>query len=204
MLTQDFPKDFGGLTDPAAIFQMWWQDAHRTQLPNPNAFALSTVDGQGRPHSRIVLAKEIRENLGVVFYTNYQSDKGLEMAANANVAALFFWDPLHRQVRINGQVKRLTRQESEAYWNSRPRSRQLSQTTSLQSKAVPNREAMEHALREVEMKFENKPVPCPSHWGGYAIEVASVEFWSGHTDRFHDRYRFTKVEKTWTAQRLYP
>lgn len=204
MLTQDFPEQYGGLTNPYAIFQVWWDDAYRSGLKDPNAFALATVDALGHPHARIVLAKEIRPEIGLVFYTNFQSDKGQEMAANPNVAATFFWDPLHRQVRFQGQVVKLSRKESESYWDSRARSRQLAQITSQQSQPVASRAQMDAEHDIVEAQYAGKPVPCPAHWGGYLIQVQTIELWNGHPDRFHDRYRFTKVQDGWTAQRLYP
>lgn len=204
MTSQDFPPEFAGLTEPYDIFQAWWDKAHQSTLNDANAFLLSTVDLQGQPHSRVVLAKEVLKDEGIIFYTNYESDKGQEIEANNKVAATFYWDFLRKQVRFVGVVERISRTQSEKYWESRPRSRQLSQWVSKQSKPVASRSQMEVELAKVEAQFKDQPIPCPKHWGGYLIRPEQIEFWKGQLDRFHDRIRFTKVEKSWTSERLYP
>ena len=202
-MTQDFPAEFGGHENPVEIFKLWFDEAHKTQLQNPNAFVLSTVATDGRPQSRVLLCKEIRDS-GFVFYTNYESQKGQQLENQPAAAMNFFWDNLHRQVKITGQVSKLSRQDSVAYWESRERSSQLSQWVSKQSKPLARRAEMEMAISHAESEFEGKSIPCPDHWGGYILTPSKIEFWIGRSGRFHDRHLFTMVENQWAAQRLYP
>jgi len=188
---------------PIQKFTEWFEEAKKTTLKDPNAMVLSTADTEGQPHSRIVLLKDVRPD-GFVIYTNYQSNKGRQIAANPNVAFNFFWDPLFRQVKWRGKAEKLTRAESEAYWKTRPRQSQLGQWVSQQSQPVSTREAMEQELIAAEEKWQNQDVPCPPHWGGYLLAPTYVEFWIGREGRFHDRYTYKKVENTWFGQRLYP
>jgi len=208
MMTQDFPKEFNGLTEPYDIFKLWWGEAHTLNLAFANAFTLSTCTRDGQPTARIVLAKEIRHGEGLVFFTNYDSEKGQHIQDNPQVAASFYWDPQFRQVKILGRAERVPRADSEAYWNTRPKDRQLSQWVSRQSQPVPNRSIMEKALAEAELQFKDASPTCPTNWGGYLIRPVSIEFWVGHDNRFHDRIRFTKSQPKdgalWRAQRLYP
>jgi pyridoxamine 5'-phosphate oxidase len=202
----DFPPEFEGLTEPFAILKLWWDAAHATRGPlnDPNAVHLTTVDAEQRPHGRVVLVKELRAPSSVVIYTNYTSQKGQEIAQNPNVALTFFWDPLYRQIRLEGRAAKTSRSDSEAYWASRPRARQLSQWISRQSEPTASRAHMEAQLKQAEKEFDGRDVPCPAHWGGYSIHIQSYEFWAGHPDRFHDRIRFTKVQSSWQVERLYP
>ena len=178
-------------------------EAHRTQLKEPNAFTLSTVNASGQPHSRVLLCKEVRDK-GLVFYTNYKSAKADDLEKNNLAAANFFWDPLHRQIRVNGEIVKLSREDSDAYWATRDRSSQLSQWVSKQSEEAQSREQMENELAQTEEKFSGQDIPCPDHWGGYLLKPSSIEFWVGRSGRFHDRHLFTMVENDWASERLYP
>jgi pyridoxamine 5'-phosphate oxidase len=190
-------------TDPWREFQNWFAEAQKTSLRDPNALVLSTVDEDGNPHSRVVLCKEIRPE-GLVFHTNYLSEKGKELSAHPQCAINFFWDTLHRQVRMNGTVKQLPAAESDAYWKSRSRDSQLTQFASKQSEGLASREQMLEEIKKAEREFQGKDVPRPRHWGGYLFSPEYIELWIGQKDRFHDRFLYTKVQSAWKAQRLYP
>jgi pyridoxamine 5'-phosphate oxidase len=188
---------------PIEKLQCWFEEAKKTSLQNPNAFALGTVDATSAPHARVVLMKDIRPE-GIVFYTNYESQKGRDLAANPNCSALFFWDPLNRQIKLLCKAEKVSRADSEKYWSTRPRLSQLSQWVSKQSRPVPDRETMERELERAKAEFEGRDVPCPGHWGGYILKPTYVEFWIGREGRFHDRYTYRKVESKWLPTRLYP
>lgn len=199
----DPPEEFQGLCKPGAILLAWLDEAKNTSLREPTAMTLSTIDAGGAPQSRVVLCKEVEDD-SVYFFTNYNSNKGLEIQNSEKVSLNFFWDPLGRQVRITGHARKTSRQRSEDYWATRARGSQLSGFASQQSKEVDSRDKMLAKLAQVEREFEGKAVPCPMHWGGYKVEALAYEFWIGRADRFHDRLRFTKVGDDWVAQRLYP
>lgn len=165
--------------------------------------SLATVDASGHPHVRVVLCKEW-SNDGFVFYTNYQSQKGKDLLENKNAACVFFWDQLARQVKIWGQVKKNSRQDSENYWNTRPRESQLSQYISKQSQKIKSRQELEQAWAEADKKFFNQVIPCPENWGGYLIEPNHIEFWIGRAGRLHDRFSFEKSGTNWTLSLLSP
>lgn len=188
---------------PFEIFSDWLDEAKKTSLQAPESFVLSTSTNENWPNSRVLLLKEIRAD-GLVFYTNYESDKGRELKANPKAVMNFFWDPLWRQVKWQGLAEKISHQESEKYWATRPRQSQLSQWVSRQSQPVQNREHMERLLQEAERQFHGQEVPCPAHWGGYLLRPTYVEFWIGRDGRFHDRYAYRKVENRWRGQRLYP
>ena len=181
----------------------WYDNAKNTSLPNPNAFTLATVDQNGVPRARIVLMKAL-EAEGIVFFTNYESQKGRDLSHDPRCSALFFWDELHRQVLVIGQAEKTTRAESEKYWVTRARDSQLSQWVSKQSERVATREQLENEFRAASDKFADQPIPCPSHWGGYLIRPTYVEFWTGREGRLHDRLTYQKVEDGWREARLYP
>ncbi len=165
--------------------------------------ALATSDASGIIHNRIVLCKSWSE-AGLRFYTNYQSRKGLELDGNPQAGAVFYWDPLARQIRVSGAVRKLTRQESQDYWNGRPRESQLSQFISRQSEPLSSREQLQKERDQAEKEFAGREIPCPAHWGGYSLEIKSIEFWLGQPGRLHDRFHFEKSGKAWTFRRLYP
>jgi pyridoxamine 5'-phosphate oxidase len=171
----------------------------------PNAMALATANAQGRPSVRNVLAKEFSE-LGIVFYTNYGSAKAADLEANPFAAAAFAWLAHERQVRLSGPVRKVSRDQTEAYFTSRPRESQLSAWASEQSQVVGSREELEAALEQMTRRFGDGPIPAPPGWGGYLIEPVAVEFWQGRPGRLHDRIRFRRVgtHDEWVRERLAP
>ncbi len=188
--------------NPFEKFSEWFQEAKNTQLKTPDAFTLSTTENN-QPHSRVLLLKEIRAD-GLVFYSNYESAKGQQLAANKNVSMNFFWDPLWRQVIWHGSVEKITYDESKKYWAERPRMSQISQLVSKQSQPAPPRDQLEKMHLEMQKKYENQEIPCPKNWGGYLMKPTYVEFWIGQQNRFHDRFAYTKVKNEWSGKRLYP
>lgn len=202
---------FPGLTeadldgDPLGRLAAWIAEARAAGTPEPTAMALATVSADGWPACRLVLARGIDER-GVCFYTNFTSDKGLELAAVARAAATFHWDPPQRQVRIVGDVERLTEAESDAYYAARPRGHRLAAWASDQSRPIESRDALEARFAAVVARFaEGEEVPRPSGWGGYRIVARSVELWAGRPDRLHDRVRYTRgADGDWRPQRLMP
>jgi len=171
--------------DPGQQFDRWFKEAIGADLPEPNAMHLATcVDGQ--PSSRIVLLKNFDAE-GLQFFTNYESRKGEELAQNPKASLLFFWQGLERQVRIQGEVHRLSRDESRAYFHSRPRASQLGAWASKQSGVIPSRETMQEGFEHFEAKFAGGDVPLPDFWGGYRLVPSYFEFWQGGQDRLHDR-----------------
>lgn len=181
----------------------WVADAVAAQLWEINAVVLATATPQGRPSARHVLLKGYDER-GLVVYTNYDSDKGRELAANPQASLVVPWVPLERQVLVCGVVSRISRPDSEAYFRSRPRGAQLSAWASAQSTVVGSREELERRWSEVAERFQGAPVPLPDFWGGLRLEPASVEFWQGRTDRLHDRLRFRRDGDRWVVERLAP
>lgn len=189
--------------DPIKILEKWLEEATDTDLRNPSAFVLSTVDSAGCPSSRVLLVKEV-EPEGIVFYTNYDSRKAREIAGNPEVAANFYWDVLGRQVCMRGSLQRVSREQSIAYWDTRPRESQVAQYVSHQSEPVESRDTLERLFREAEEQFADRPVPCPENWGGYLLRAAEIEFWLADPRRFHDRFHYRKVDGQWKCQRLAP
>jgi pyridoxamine 5'-phosphate oxidase len=187
-------------------FRKWFDAAVADPaIVEPNAMSLATADAAGRPAVRTVLAKGITER-GVVFYTNYSSAKALDLQENPQAAVVFAWLAHERQVRLSGPVRRVTREETEAYFATRPRESQLGAWASPQSQVVASRAELEAALREVEQRFADEPVPAPPGWGGYRVEPLVVEFWQGRPGRLHDRIRFRRAatEAPWSRERLAP
>jgi pyridoxamine 5'-phosphate oxidase len=197
-------------SDPIALLNEWIEDARRAGIPNPNAMTLATIDAppDGKPSVRIVLLKGL-DSRGAVFYTNRLSRKGEALSANPRAALLFHWDPLNRQVRIEGDVTPTSDAESDAYFATRPRESQLGAWASRQSQPVANRAELDRAYAEMEKRFTGAQVPRPPHWGGYRVSLNEIEFWQGQEFRLHDRVVYTPDARGsgrggWCTQRLYP
>lgn len=190
-------------SDPIMQFEQWMKEAIDSQVPEPNAMTLSTVDMQNKPHSRVVLLKEVEDD-HFVFYTNYSSEKGDEMDDNPNVSLCFLWLELERQVRIEGTVEKVPKEHSEEYFKERPYKSQLGALASNQSSVVPNREFLEERFKELEEKYPEGEVPMPEMWGGYKVKPEALEFWQGRRSRLHDRIKYEKVGSKWDIKRLSP
>ncbi|WP_296622030.1 pyridoxamine 5'-phosphate oxidase [Marivirga sp.] len=189
--------------NPVDQFLSWFDMAINAEIMEPNAMTLSTIVGN-KPSSRIVLLKGV-ENEQFVFYTNYNSSKGKEMANSPYVALNFFWPELERQVRIEGEVKKVDEATSDAYFKSRPRGSQIGAWVSPQSEIIEDREILDKRLVEIELKYKNKDVERPPHWGGYTVKPTMIEFWQGRPSRLHDRIQYTLSEsKKWKIERLAP
>jgi pyridoxamine 5'-phosphate oxidase len=189
---------------PMRQLERWVKDAIDAGHPEPTAMTLATVSPSGDPAARVVLLKGLDDG-GLVFYSNYESDKGKDLAARPRATACFFWVLLERQARVTGPVQRLTRDESEAYFASRPRESQLGAWASRQSEVIAGRAELDARLAEVRARFEGKDIPCPPFWGGYRIFPERVELWQGRPSRLHDRLRYTHVAKdVWRIDRLSP
>lgn len=190
--------------DPLRQFQVWFDEALQAGVLEPNAMSLATVDDSGQPWSRVVLLKALDQGR-FTFFTNYQSRKGLHLARNPRAALNFLWLELERQICITGQVEKLSEEESQAYFASRPRGSQLGALASDQSRPVVTREDLEAKLRQLEKLHRDGPVPKPETWGGYALAPATIEFWQGRPNRLHDRLFYERAsDGTWSIQRLSP
>jgi len=189
--------------DPVALFRQWLADVVAVGVIEPNAMALATADADGSPSVRIVLLKGLDAD-GVVFFTNYDSRKGFELAVNPRAAAVMLWHPLQRQVRVEGAVTKLRPEESDAYFASRPHGSQLGAVASPQSQRVADRAELEERYVQVAADSGTAAVPRPPHWGGYRISFDVVEFWQGRVNRMHDRIRFRSGEDGWERDRLAP
>jgi pyridoxamine 5'-phosphate oxidase len=190
--------------DPLRQFGVWYRDAERSGVREPGAVAVATSTVEGAPSVRMVLLKEYDER-GFVFYTNYESRKGRELEANPRAAMLFYWDPLGRQVRIEGHTERTSVQESASYAQSRPRGSQLSAVASPQSQVVDSRSELERRVAEVAELYGEAHVPLPDDWGGFRLSPHSFEFWQHREDRLHDRLLYTLGrEARWRLRRLAP
>jgi len=207
----DLRKDYGQATlseadvadDPVAQFGAWFEQALKAQVNEPNAMSVATVDAQGKPSSRIVLIKQF-DARGFTWYTNYDSQKGRQLADNAHAALLFFWPELERQVRIEGTVARTGTEESDMYFHSRPLKSRLAAIASAQSEPIADRAALEHNYDAVAEKFGDAP-PRPEHWGGFRLVPERIEFWQGRRSRFHDRIVYTlQADGSWQRLRLQP
>ena len=188
---------------PLNQLEIWLHQAQTAGVLEPNAMTLASATTDGVPSARVVLLKGLDEH-GIVFYTNYESHKAREIEANPRVAATLVWLDLERQVCISGEVTRVSREESEAYFATRPRGSQLGAWASAQSSGVKDRATLEAQLAEVEARFLGRDVPTPEHWGGYRIAPRTVELWQGRPNRLHDRLCYTRVEGTWRVDRLSP
>jgi pyridoxamine 5'-phosphate oxidase len=188
--------------DPIRQFQTWFNQALDAKLPEPNAMTVATVDEQGRPAARILLIKGVDER-GFVFFTNYESRKGHELAANPHAALLFHWIELERQVRIEGKVEKTSDAESDTYFHSRPLGSRIGAWASEQSAVIGSRAQLEAREREISAQYGEHP-PRPPHWGGYRLVPSAIEFWQGRPSRLHDRIRYTREAGAWTIERLAP
>ena len=189
--------------DPLVLFRRWYREAERKRALQPDAIALATADGRGRPSARMVLFKGL-EGDRFVFYSNYESLKGRDLAANNRAAIVFHWSLMRHQVRVSGRVTRLSRAASAAYFHSRPRGAQLSALASRQSHVVPSRAVLEKAVAELDRRHP-ETVPLPPDWGGYAIKPDWIEFWENRADRLHDRLRYVRRRGGgWRLERLAP
>ncbi len=189
--------------EPVEMFRRWFALAKRARLHQPHAFCIATATPEGAPSSRMVLLKGFDER-GFVFYTHYESRKGGEIAANGRAAMLFFWSELHRQVRIEGRLAKVSHEESEAYFHSRPRGSQLGAWASHQSRPLASREELMWREKDFERQYAGQVIPLPPYWGGFRLTPASFEFWQGKAYRLHDRFVYTRSGGAWTTQRLSP
>lgn len=189
--------------DPITQFAKWFGEALKAEIPEANAMSLSTVAPDGRPSSRIVLIKEFDQR-GFSWFTNYESRKGHDLQHNQLAALLFFWSGLERQVRIEGRVERVSAEENDAYFHSRPLKSRIGAHASAQSQPIANRAALEARFNEAEAQLGTEPTR-PAHWGGYRLIPDTIEFWQGRSSRLHDRILFTlQADGSWLRQRLQP
>lgn len=190
--------------DPIEQFNGWFANARAARIPMPESMTLATATRGGKPSARLVLLKQV-DRRGFVFFTNYNSRKGKDLSANPYAALAFYWEKLHRQVRIEGKVHRLSAAESDAYFRTRPRDSQLSALASQQSAFIESREALEKIVTRLRKRFKNKLVPRPDRWGGFILKPSTIEFWQGRAGRLHDRILYTSSKKgSWTINRLSP
>lgn len=190
--------------NPIRQFESWFQQAVKAEVPEPTAMSLATVNKLNEPSVRTVLLKAVDER-GFIFCTNYESQKGRELAENSNAGLLFFWKELERQVCIRGLTRKIPVEESEAYFESRPRGSQLGAWVSKQSSVVENRAVLENKYQELEEKYSGQQIPLPPNWGGYVVVPVTIEFWQGRVNRLHDRFRYTKqANGIWEVERLSP
>jgi len=189
--------------DPVVLFDRWFTFARRACIYWPNSTAVATADAHGHPSVRMVLLKSYDQS-GFVFYTNYESQKGRELAVNPQASMVIYWNDLLRQVRMTGRVEQTTREESETYFHSRPRGSQIGAWASNQDSTVDSRNELMEKYEKYEREFSGKPVPLPPYWGGYRLIPDEIEFWQGRTYRLHDRFRYSKKDGKWSWVRLSP
>jgi pyridoxamine 5'-phosphate oxidase len=190
-------------SDPLVEFARWFEEAVKAEARDPNAMTLATASPDGVPSARIVLLKGFDER-GFVFFTDYRSRKGTELAANPRAALVFYWPELERQVRITGVTSETGRQESEAYFRTRPRGSRIGAWISHQSQVIASRQQLESQIADVERRYPDDDVPLPPYWGGFRLRPESIEFWQGRTNRLHDRIRYLREGERWRIERLSP
>jgi pyridoxamine 5'-phosphate oxidase len=188
--------------DPVTEFARWFEEAVKAKVLEPNAMTLATVGDNGAPSARMVLLKGFDQR-GFVFFTDYRSQKGIELSRNPRAALVFYWPELERQVRISGRTVTISREESEAYFRTRPRSSRISAWVSHQSQVIESRRALEEKVPELERRFPDD-VPLPPYWGGFRLDADMIEFWQGRESRLHDRIRYTREPGGWRLERLAP
>ena len=190
--------------DPFVQFQRWFAAAQASTVKEPNAMTLATVGVNGRPKARIVLLKQVDDD-GFVFFTNYDSQKGQDLAANPFASLVFFWNIMQRQVRVEGRVEKISFADSEAYFQSRPKGSQIGATVSPQSQVIPDREGLKTEVARLEAQYADADqLPLPGNWGGYRLVPDNIEFWQGRSSRLHDRIRYRFVDGAWERERLAP
>lgn len=190
------------VADPIQQFGAWWNEALASHIEEVNAMTIASVSADGTPSARIVLLKGFSQD-GFVFYTNYNSHKGHDIAANNKVSLLFFWKELERQVRIDGIASKISAEQSDAYFDSRPQGSRISAMVSPQSEVIPSREFLESKVKSAESEAGTTTVR-PPHWGGYIVQPENIEFWQGRPSRLHDRIRYKRADGAWTIERLAP
>lgn len=207
-LRQDYRK--AGLSEadaadnPIEQFKIWFEQAMAAELVEPNAMALATATANGFPSARMVLLKAF-DDRGFTFFTNYESNKGKQLAANPQAALAFWWAELERSVRIEGRVEKVSEAESDEYFQNRPRASQLGAWTSEQSEIIASRELLEERLERFREEYADGRIPRPPHWGGYCVIPSAIEFWQGRPNRLHDRLRYRRQEDgSWLRERLSP
>ncbi len=188
--------------NPFSQFGKWLSEAVNSEEAEPTAMVLSTVDADMQPHSRVVLLKEFTEN-GFVFFTNYEGNKGLQIAENMKVSLLFFWQSLERQVRITGTAEKISDRDSDDYFHSRPAESRVGAWASPQSRVISEYEVLTNRFEEYKNKFGND-IPRPPHWGGFVVKPTTFEFWQGRPNRLHDRLYYTQQNQNWKIERLAP
>ena len=189
-------------SDPIEQFNKWWDESIKSEIIEANAMTLATANAAGIPSARTVLLKAFSTE-GFIFFTNYESQKGEDLAANPNAALLFFWKEMERQVRIEGKVEKISEEESDAYFNSRPLGSRIGAWASPQSKVINDRTVIENNVQKFTEEFGEK-IPRPPHWGGYLLVPVKMEFWQGRSSRLHDRILFTLEDNSWKISRLAP
>jgi pyridoxamine 5'-phosphate oxidase len=189
--------------DPLALFDRWFKEAEGAGIFLPESMALGTATSDGKPSVRLVLLKGYDDS-GFVFFTNYQSRKALELGANPEATLVSHWAILQRQVRVEGVAQRISTEDSEAYFHSRPRGSQIGAWASKQSEPLQTRRELEDRVKEFEARFKGSEVPLPPFWGGYRLQPRSIEFWQGRANRLHDRIKFVRDDGGWSRLRLYP
>ena len=201
----EIPLEEGSLlSDPIEQFRLWLHDADEQGVYEPNAMVVATIDPDGAPTIRTVLLRGVSDK-GFAFFTDYTSQKGRALAVHPEVAVVFPWYTLHRQVKIRGVVEKVAEEDSDAYFATRPRDSRIGAWASDQSSPIASRGALEQKVAQAEKKFEGvEDVPRPEKWGGYLIRPSSIEFWAGRRSRLHDRIRFTKNAEGWAVERLQP
>ena len=190
-------------SNPIDQFNIWFNNALRSDVMEVNAMVLSTVSKDGIPSGRVVLLKNV-DYSGFTFYTNYNSSKGLDMKYNPNVSATFFWPELEQQIRIVGTVMKLDAESSDIYFNSRPKGSQIAASVSNQSTLIDDRSLLEKEVNRLEKLYKNQEIPRPNHWGGYLLSPFKIEFWQGKKSRLHDRICYKLINKNWEIFRLSP